>query len=88
MSLETKEKNSLIFTYPSQVEVGPSSFLKIKMLGKGDVGRVYLVREKKTSKLYAMKGNGTFTLPSASPSPPLRRRYQLTCDPQCYPRKK
>lgn len=38
-----------------QVEVGPSSFLKIKMLGKGDVGRVYLVREKKTSKLYAMK---------------------------------
>lgn len=25
------------------------------MLGKGDVGRVYLVREKKTSKLYAMK---------------------------------
>jgi hypothetical protein len=43
-----------------QVEVGPSSFLKIKMLGKGDVGRVYLVREKKTSKLYAMKGNVTF----------------------------
>jgi protein-serine/threonine kinase len=36
--------------------VGPSSFLKIKMLGKGDVGRVYLVREKKTDKLYAMKG--------------------------------
>jgi protein-serine/threonine kinase len=26
------------------------------MLGKGDVGRVYLVREKKSSKLYAMKG--------------------------------
>lgn len=38
-----------------QVEVGPSSFVKIKMLGKGDVGRVYLVREKKTDKLYAMK---------------------------------
>jgi len=41
----------------TQVEVGPSSFIKIKMLGKGDVGRVYLVREKKTHKLYAMKGN-------------------------------
>jgi len=26
------------------------------MLGKGDVGRVYLVREKKTNKLFAMKG--------------------------------
>jgi protein-serine/threonine kinase len=42
-----------------QVEVGPSSFLKIKLLGKGDVGRVYLVREKKSSKLFAMKGNVT-----------------------------
>ncbi|GLB33634.1 putative serine/Threonine protein kinases, catalytic domain [Lyophyllum shimeji] len=38
-----------------QVEVGPSSFVKVKMLGKGDVGRVYLVREKKTDKLFAMK---------------------------------
>ncbi|KAG9317194.1 Pkinase-domain-containing protein [Chiua virens] len=37
------------------VEVGPSSFAKIKMLGKGDVGRVYLVKEKKTDKLFAMK---------------------------------
>lgn len=37
------------------VEVRPSSFQKLKMLGKGDVGRVYLVREKKTDKLYAMK---------------------------------
>ncbi|KAG5220882.1 Pkinase-domain-containing protein [Salix suchowensis] len=39
-----------------QVEVGPSSFSKLKLLGKGDVGRVYLVKEKKTSKLFAMKG--------------------------------
>ncbi|KAK1236673.1 serine/threonine protein kinase, AGC [Marasmius sp. AFHP31] len=38
-----------------EVEVGPSSFLKIKMLGKGDVGKVYLVREKKSDKLFAMK---------------------------------
>ncbi|KAI0346733.1 Pkinase-domain-containing protein [Trametopsis cervina] len=38
-----------------QVEVAPSSFQKIKMLGRGDVGKVYLVREKKTSKLFAMK---------------------------------
>lgn len=37
------------------VEVGPSSFIKIKLLGKGDVGKVYLVREKKTDKLFAMK---------------------------------
>lgn len=41
---------------PSQVEVSPSSFQKIKLLGKGDVGKVYLVREKKTDHLYAMKG--------------------------------
>lgn len=38
------------------VEVGPASFDKIKMIGKGDVGKVYLVREKKSSRLYAMKG--------------------------------
>lgn len=38
-----------------EVEVGPSSFSKIKLLGKGDVGKVYLVREKKTERLYAMK---------------------------------
>jgi protein-serine/threonine kinase len=36
--------------------VSPSSFQKIKLLGKGDVGKVYLVREKKTDKLFAMKG--------------------------------
>jgi protein-serine/threonine kinase len=39
-----------------QVEVSPSSFQKIKLLGKGDVGKVYLVKEKKTDKLFAMKG--------------------------------
>jgi len=38
------------------VEVGPGSFDKIKLIGKGDVGKVYLVREKKSSRLYAMKG--------------------------------
>ncbi|KAK0231093.1 AGC/RSK protein kinase [Armillaria fumosa] len=38
-----------------QVEVGPSSFVKVKLLGKGDVGKVYLVREKKSGKLFAMK---------------------------------
>ena len=43
------------------VEVGPGSFDKIKLIGKGDVGKVYLVREKKSSRLYAMKG----TLPDS-----------------------
>ncbi|KAG2175629.1 hypothetical protein INT43_001276 [Umbelopsis isabellina] len=38
------------------VQVGPSSFNKVRMLGKGDVGKVYLVRQKTTEKLYAMKG--------------------------------
>lgn len=37
------------------VEVGPGSFDKIKLIGKGDVGKVYLVKEKKSSRLYAMK---------------------------------
>ncbi|KAJ1920060.1 serine/threonine protein kinase, AGC [Mycoemilia scoparia] len=38
-----------------QVSVGPNSFIKIKLLGKGDVGKVYLVRHKDSGKLYAMK---------------------------------
>ncbi|KAF2216970.1 hypothetical protein CERZMDRAFT_64331 [Cercospora zeae-maydis SCOH1-5] len=58
-----KLRNSIAFrrTYSSNsikvrnVEVGPSSFDKIKLIGKGDVGKVYLVREKKSSRLYAMK---------------------------------
>jgi protein-serine/threonine kinase len=41
------------------VEVGPGSFDKIKLIGKGDVGKVYLVREKKSNRLYAMKGQRT-----------------------------
>lgn len=39
----------------SSVEVTPASFEKIKLLGKGDVGKVYLVKEKKSGELYAMK---------------------------------
>lgn len=57
-------RNSVAFrrTYSSNsikvrnVEVGPGSFDKIKLIGKGDVGKVYLVREKKSNRLYAMKG--------------------------------
>lgn len=43
--------------------MGPSSFSKLKLLGKGDVGRVYLVKEKKTSKLFAMKGEHYLQVP-------------------------
>lgn len=38
------------------VEVGPSSFTKVKLLGKGDVGKVYLVKQKGSERLFAMKG--------------------------------
>jgi protein-serine/threonine kinase len=59
-----KIRNNIAFrrTYSSNsikvrnVEVGPGSFDKIKLIGKGDVGKVYLVREKKSARLYAMKG--------------------------------
>ena len=64
-----KIRNTVAFrrTYSSNsikvrnVEVGPGSFDKIKLIGKGDVGKVYLVREKKSSRLYAMKGNAPIT---------------------------
>lgn len=48
------------------VEVGPGSFDKIKLLGKGDVGKVYLVREKKSNRLYAMKGQHCFSIRKCS----------------------
>lgn len=37
------------------VQVNPGCFEKIRLLGKGDVGKVFLVREKALSRLYAMK---------------------------------
>ena len=60
-AMRTHLKKNFRRTYSSNsirsraVEVGPGSFDKLKLLGKGDVGKVYLVREKKTSRLYAMK---------------------------------
>ncbi|TIB58115.1 hypothetical protein E3P78_04020 [Wallemia ichthyophaga] len=36
-------------------QVTPASFEKIKLLGKGDVGKVFLVREKSSGSLFAMK---------------------------------
>lgn len=57
-------RNSLAYrrTYSSNsikvrnVEVGPGSFDKVKLIGKGDVGKVYLVKERRSERLYAMKG--------------------------------
>lgn len=40
----------------SNAKVSISNFTKIKLLGKGDVGKVYLVKHNETSKLYALKG--------------------------------
>jgi len=34
---------------------GPQSFEKMRLIGKGGVGRVYLVRLKDTDQLFAMK---------------------------------
>jgi hypothetical protein len=39
------------------IQVESSCFEKIRLLGKGDIGRVFLVRRKDNEKLYAMKGN-------------------------------
>jgi len=82
-----KLRNSIAFrrTYSSNsikvrnVEVGPGSFDKIKLIGKGDVGKVYLVREKKSTRLYAMKGRSrswanTSVLANANTSQCCRRR--------------
>lgn len=36
-------------------KVGPNQFIILKMIGSGSFGEVYLVKERKTNKLYAMK---------------------------------
>lgn len=46
---------SLLATKILDVQVNQNHFEKIRLLGKGDVGKVYLVREKASSRLYAMK---------------------------------
>lgn len=38
------------------IQVEPNDFEKIRLLGKGDAGKVYLVKHKSTDKLYALKG--------------------------------
>jgi protein-serine/threonine kinase len=68
-----------------KVEVGPSSFQKIKLLGRGDVGKVFLVREKKTGKLYAMKGTCHLTLAHYSLS---KRRSIVLSKKEMIQRKK
>ena len=40
----------------------PSSYEKIKLIGRGDVGKVFLVKDKENKKLYAMKGLYHFLL--------------------------
>lgn len=36
-------------------QVGPHHFIKLKLLGRGGIGQVYLVQLRNTDKLYAMK---------------------------------
>jgi protein-serine/threonine kinase len=40
---------------PKSTRIGPEDFVRIKLLGRGDVGKVYLVRMKDSDQLYAMK---------------------------------
>ncbi|KAG2193067.1 hypothetical protein INT46_003593, partial [Mucor plumbeus] len=57
-STPTSPRPSLRSSYSLQkdsVQVGPTDFEKVRLLGKGDVGRVYLVKHKETKKLYALK---------------------------------
>ncbi|KAG1448958.1 hypothetical protein G6F46_009318 [Rhizopus delemar] len=50
----TKQSNSYTLK-KKDIQVGPNDFEKVRLLGKGDAGKVYLVRHKSTEKLYALK---------------------------------
>lgn len=58
-STERRRKNAPI-TSLSEIRrvfhrIGPADFEKIRMIGRGGVGRVYLVRLKGTDRYFAMK---------------------------------
>mmetsp|Transcript_25638 Transcript_25638/g.64629 ORF Transcript_25638/g.64629 Transcript_25638/m.64629 type:complete len:522 (+) Transcript_25638:64-1629(+) len=48
-SLQTHQSHAL------PKKVGPADFERVKLIGQGDVGKVYLVRLKNTKHLFAMK---------------------------------
>lgn len=39
----------------SEVEVGPGNFEKVRLIGRGDVGKVFLVRDRRDGQKYALK---------------------------------
>lgn len=53
----TSEEDSLIITTLEKKKepMGPDSFEPLSLIGKGSFGLVYLVRERSTEKLFAMK---------------------------------
>lgn len=52
---EKKLRESASLTNIHKTKVGADMFRKLKMIGRGDVGSVYLVQHNETKKLYAMK---------------------------------
>lgn len=52
---ENSEKIDTQEEHKDWKQLQPNDFEKIKLIGKGDVGKVYLVRLKGTNQLYAMK---------------------------------
>ncbi|KAI9020117.1 kinase-like domain-containing protein [Phycomyces nitens] len=54
-SISAEPARSSYSVQKQDAKVGPDSFIKLRLLGRGNVGRVYLVKQKETDKLYALK---------------------------------
>ncbi|CAO3586207.1 unnamed protein product [Absidia cylindrospora] len=54
-STSSSTRTSSYSVQKQDIKVDPSHFKKIRLLGKGDVGSVYLVQNEDTKKLYALK---------------------------------
>jgi protein-serine/threonine kinase len=52
---EKSESHSDLSPLVRESKVGIDLFRKIRLIGKGDVGAVYLVQHRETKKFYAMK---------------------------------
>jgi serine/threonine protein kinase len=53
--LQTEDSQNSNYQSLDEEKIGPNNFLPIKILGSGSFGEVYLVKERKTGKLFAMK---------------------------------
>eukprot|EP01094_Clydonella_sp_ATCC50884_P011249 TRINITY_DN2104_c0_g1_i1.p1 TRINITY_DN2104_c0_g1~~TRINITY_DN2104_c0_g1_i1.p1 ORF type:complete len:398 (+),score=123.73 TRINITY_DN2104_c0_g1_i1:29-1195(+) len=65
-ALSEKKKKKKVLKASTEEDVGPNSFIRVRMLGKGDVGRVYLVKKKEGEEAHSSAAPSATTSSSSS----------------------